>query len=82
MTTNDSGKLNMGGVAAIKDITVIPPSEWSPKQADYLDACLTSCPSASTLVFVSGLGQRGSCCQRQLYLVHFRQVRFDPPLSY
>lgn len=42
MTTNDSGKLNMGGVAAIKDITAIPPGEWSPKQADYIEACLTA----------------------------------------
>ena len=40
MTTNDSGKLNMGGVAAIKDITEIPPNQWSQRQADYLNACL------------------------------------------
>ena len=42
MTTNDSGKLNMGGVSAIKDITRIPPSERSPQQSTRLAACLTA----------------------------------------
>ena len=42
MTTNNSGKLNMGGVSAIKDITTIPASERTPRQADYLGACLTA----------------------------------------
>ena len=42
MTTNDSGKLNMGGVAAIKDITVIPPGSRTPEQTRYLAACLTA----------------------------------------
>ena len=42
MTTNDSGKLNMGGVSAIKDITLIPPSQRTPQQNRYLAACLTA----------------------------------------
>lgn len=42
MTTNASGKLNMGGVAAIKDITATPPGEWTERQRQYLDACLTA----------------------------------------
>ena len=42
MTTNDSGKLNMGGVSAIKSITEIPPNDWSPSQASYLGTCLTA----------------------------------------
>ena len=42
MTTNSSGKLNMGGVAAIKDITSIPSSERTPRQSDYLSACLAA----------------------------------------
>ena len=42
MSTNNSGKLNMGGVEAIKDITVIPPSKRTPRQSAYLDACLTA----------------------------------------
>ena len=42
MTTNGSGKLNMGGVAAIEDITLIPPAEWTPNQRRYLNACLTA----------------------------------------
>ena len=41
MTTNDSGKLNMGGVDAIKDITGIPPNERTPQQSRRLAACLT-----------------------------------------
>ena len=36
MTTNNSGKLNMGGVAAIKEITRIPPSQRTPRQSAYL----------------------------------------------
>ena len=40
MTTNDSGKLNMGGVTAIKEITVIPPTEWTENQRRRLNACL------------------------------------------
>ena len=36
MTTNNSGKLNMGGVSAIKDITSKPPSERTPQQSTYL----------------------------------------------
>ena len=42
MTTNDSGKLNMGGVDAIKYITNIPPSERTTQQLDRLAACLTA----------------------------------------
>ena len=42
MTTNDSGKLNMGGVSAIKEITALPPNEWTPRQRDRLAACLTA----------------------------------------
>ena len=42
MSTNGSGKLNMGGVSAIKDIIVIPISERSSRQSEYLDACLTA----------------------------------------
>ena len=42
MTTNDSGKLNKGGVSAIKEITAIPPSERTPQQSRYLSACLTA----------------------------------------
>ena len=42
MTTNDSGKLNMGGVDAIKDITGIPLSERTSQQSRYLAACLTA----------------------------------------
>ena len=42
MTTNNSGKLNMGGVEAIKSITSIPPSERTPQQSAYLAACLTA----------------------------------------
>ena len=40
MTTNDSGKLNMGGVTAIKEITAIPPTEWTENQRRRLNACL------------------------------------------
>ena len=42
MTTNASGKLNMGGVSAIKDIADIPPAQRSPQQSRYLAACLTA----------------------------------------
>ena len=42
MTTNDSGKLNMGGVTAIKSITSIPPSKRTPQQSARLAACLTA----------------------------------------
>ena len=42
MTTNASGKLNMGGVSAIKDITGIPPRERSDRQTHYLAACLAA----------------------------------------
>ena len=42
MTTNESGKLNMGGVTAIKAITSIPPNERTPRQRDFLAACLTA----------------------------------------
>jgi len=42
MTTNNSGKLNMGGVDAIKSITGIRPSERTPRQSAYLAACLTA----------------------------------------
>ena len=42
MTTNDSGKLNMGGVAAIKEITAIPATEWTEHQRYRLNACLTA----------------------------------------
>ena len=40
MTTNDSGKLNTGGVTAIKKITAIPPTEWTEDQRGRLNACL------------------------------------------
>ena len=40
MTTNDSGKLNMGGVMAIKEITAIPPTEWTENQRRRLNAYL------------------------------------------
>ena len=42
MTTNDSGKLNMGGVSAIKEITALPPNEWTPRQRDRLATCLAA----------------------------------------
>ena len=42
MTTNASGKLNVGGIAAIKDITGIPPDQRTPRQSSYLAACLTA----------------------------------------
>ena len=42
MTTNDSGKLNMGGVTAIKEITAIPATKWSENQRNRLNACLTA----------------------------------------
>ena len=40
MTVNDSGKLNRGGVQAVKEITSIPPEQRNPKQVQYLEACL------------------------------------------
>ena len=42
MTTNASGKLNMGGVSAIKDIIGIISGERTHRQTQYLDACLTA----------------------------------------
>ena len=42
MTTNNSGKLNKGGVDAIKNIIEVPLSERTPQQSAYLDACLTA----------------------------------------
>ena len=42
MSTNNSGKLNMGGVAAIKDITSISASDRTPRQSARLNACLTA----------------------------------------
>ena len=42
MTTNNSGKLNMGGVEAIKRITGIPSSKRTTQQSDRLAACLTA----------------------------------------
>ena len=42
MTTNASGKLNMGGVSAIKDITGTPFAQRTPQQSEYLAACLTA----------------------------------------
>ena len=42
MTTNNSGKLNMGGVDAIKSITDIPANQRTSQQSDRLDACLTT----------------------------------------
>ena len=42
MTTNDSGKLNMGGVSEIKDIITLPVSEWTHRQSNYVDACLNA----------------------------------------
>ena len=40
MTTNDSGKLNMGGVDAIKSITDIPAGQRTSQQSARLDVCL------------------------------------------
>ena len=40
VTTNDSGKLNMGGVSAIKGITDQPYAEWTTRQRETLAACL------------------------------------------
>ena len=48
MTTNASGKLNMGGASAIVNITAIPPDQWSDKQRRYLDACLTALAHQTT----------------------------------
>ena len=42
MTTNDSGKLNIGGVDAIKEITAIPAAEWTDHQRHRLNACLAA----------------------------------------
>ena len=42
MTTNGSGKLNVGGVNGIKSIVEIPASERTPRQVAYLSACLTA----------------------------------------
>ena len=42
MTTNNSGKLNMGGVDEIKSITDIPANQRTSQQSDRLDACLTT----------------------------------------
>lgn len=42
MTTNASGKLNIGGVSAIKSIVEIPSKERTEHQKQYLDACLTA----------------------------------------
>ena len=42
MTTNDSGKLNRGGVSAIKSITQIPGAASAASQSQRLDACLTA----------------------------------------
>ena len=42
MTTNDSGKLNTGGVEGIKSITSVPPDKRTSKQIEYLNACLTA----------------------------------------
>ena len=42
MTTNNSGKLNMGGVAAIKEITAIPAADWTEHQRYRLNACLAA----------------------------------------
>ena len=42
MTTNNSGKLNRGGVDGIKNIIEIPPNEHTSQQSAYLYACLTA----------------------------------------
>ena len=42
MTTNNSGKLNMGGVSAIKDIVTIPAADRTERQTERLNACLTA----------------------------------------
>ena len=42
MTANNSGKLNIGEVDAIKSITSITPSERTPRQSAYLAACLAA----------------------------------------
>ena len=51
MTTNDSGKLNMGGVDAIKEITAIPPADWTEPQRRRLDACLTALAHQPTKLY-------------------------------
>ena len=40
MTVNASGKINIGGVVAIKEISSIPPDQRTPRQATYLEALL------------------------------------------
>ena len=42
MTTNASGRLNIGGVEAIKEITALPLGERTPHQDRRLVACLTA----------------------------------------
>ena len=42
MTTNESGKLNTGGVAAIKSILDVAESKRTEQQLNYLYACLTA----------------------------------------
>ena len=42
MTTNQSGKLNQGGVQAIKDICQIPRDKRTEQQEKYFEACLTA----------------------------------------
>ena len=40
MTVNASGKINRGGVAAIKDIAKIPSEQRTPRQAAYFASLL------------------------------------------
>ena len=75
MTTNSSGKLNMGGVAAIKDITSIPSSERTPRQSDYLAACLAALAHQPSRWYSYQDWGGGRSCQflgREGYRVHPR----------
>ena len=62
MTTNDSGKLNMGGVDAVKSITSIPSNERTTRQSDYLDACLAALAHQPARWYsYQGWGKGGPC---------------------
>ena len=52
MTTNGSGKLNAGGVDAIKSILNVPMSKRTEQQLNYLDACLTALAHQPTRWYV------------------------------
>ncbi len=40
MTVNDSGKINKGGIMALKQISSIPSDQRTPRQVAYLKALL------------------------------------------